>query len=363
MEVALTARRALAAALLPEELLIHAQEVEHARALVDDEHAARADHDAGRAQVLVGVRRVEDAVVRNLSRGAAKLDQPDLAVVLDAAGKLVEDLADRRAERDLKDARVVDIARHADELRANRLTAAARGVDALIVEQQMRHERECLDVVEAGRPREDAADLDERRLHARAPRLALDRADQSRALAADIGTGTRVEVDVEVEAAAEDVRAEEAVVLRLADGIQEQRAEAGVLRAHVDEAVRGTDDVSRDDHGLDEVERIVTDELAVLERRRLALIRIADDDLALAADCAGLRPLAAERVLRTAAPLDLDGRQEVRDLLRVHRHRLAQRLEAADIHIRPDRRSVVLAEVLGQEMYMIHFASSSGSGQ
>lgn len=88
MEVALAARRALAAALLPEELLIHAQEVEHARALIDDEHAARADHDAGRAQVLVGVRRVEDAVVRNLSRGAAKLDQPDLAVVLDAAGKL-----------------------------------------------------------------------------------------------------------------------------------------------------------------------------------------------------------------------------------------------------------------------------------
>ena len=50
--------------------------------------------------------------------------------MLDAAGKLVEDLADRRAERDLKDAGMVDIARHADELRTNRLTAAARGVDA-----------------------------------------------------------------------------------------------------------------------------------------------------------------------------------------------------------------------------------------
>ena len=107
----------------------------------------------------------------------------------------------------------------------------------------------------------------------------------------------------------------------------------------------------------------MTDEFAVLERRRLALIRIADDDLALAADRAGLRPLAAERVLRAAAPLDLDGRQEVRDLLRIHRHRFAQRLETADIHIRPNRRSVVLAEVLGQEMYLIHFVSSSGSGK
>lgn len=169
-------------------------------------------------------------------------------------------------------------------------------------------------------------------------------------------------MDVKVKAAAEDVRAEEAVVLRLADGIQEQRAEAGVLRAHVDEAVRGADDVSRDDHGLDEVERIMTDEFAVLERRRLALIRIADDDLALAADGAGLRPLAAERVLRAAAPLDLHGRKQVRDGLGIHRHRLAQRLEAADIHVGPNRRSVVLAEVLGQKMYL-HVLSSSGSGQ
>ena len=170
-------------------------------------------------------------------------------------------------------------------------------------------------------------------------------------------------MDVEVKAAAEDVRAEEAVVLRLANCVQEQRAVAGVLRAHVDEAVRGAYDVGRDDHGLDEIERVVADELAVLERRRLALVGIADDDLAFAADGARLRPLAAERVLRAAAPLDLDLRQEVCDFLRVHRHRLAQRLEAADIHVGTDRRSVVLAEVLGQEMYLIHFVSSSGSGQ
>lgn len=54
----------------------------------------------------------------------------------------------------------------------------------------MRHERERLDVVEASRPREDAADLDEWRFHAWAPRLALNRADQGCALAADVGTGT-----------------------------------------------------------------------------------------------------------------------------------------------------------------------------
>lgn len=282
--------------------------------------------------------------------------------MLDAAGEVVEDLAHRRAERDLKDARAVDIARHADELRANRLAAATGGVDARIVEQKVRHERQRLDIVEAGRAGEDAADLDERRLHARAARLALNRADQGGALAADVGAGTRVEVDVEVKAAAEDVRAEEAVILRLADCVQEQRAVAGVLRAHVDEAVRGAYDVGCDDHGLDEIERVVADELAVLEGRRFALVGIADDDLAFAADGACLRPLAAERVLRAAAPLDLDLRQEVCDFLRVHRHRLAQRLEAADIHVGTDRRSVVLAEVLGQKMYL-HVLTSSSSGQ
>ena len=109
--------------------------------------------------------------------------------MLDAAGEVVEDLAHRRAERDLKDARAVDIACHADELRANRLAAAAGGVDARIVEQEVWHERQRLDIVETGRACEDAADLDERRLHARAARLALNRADQGGALAADVGTG------------------------------------------------------------------------------------------------------------------------------------------------------------------------------
>ena len=55
-------------------------------------------------------------------------------------------------------------------------------------------------------------------------------------------------MDVEVKAAAEDVRAEEAVVLRLADGIQEQRAEAGV-----------TDGLIRLSVGLENVQDIIDD--------------------------------------------------------------------------------------------------------
>ena len=50
----------------------------------------------------------------------------------------------------------------------------------------MRHDGKALDVVDARRQCEETALLDEGRLHARPARLALDGADESRALAADV---------------------------------------------------------------------------------------------------------------------------------------------------------------------------------
>ena len=68
---------------------------------------------------------------------------------------------------------------------------------------------ERLDVVHDGRLAEQA-DLDrERRLVARLAALALDRLEERRLLAADVGAGAAPELDVEGEAGAEDVGAEQ----------------------------------------------------------------------------------------------------------------------------------------------------------
>ncbi len=167
-------------------------------------------------------------------------------------------------------------------------------------------------------------------------------------------------MDVVVEAFAEYVLAEEAVALGLADGIQQQRPVAGVLGAHVDVAVRGAHDIAGDDHGLDEVERIILYELAVLEGRCLAFIGIADDDFLFALDGAGLRPFASHGILRATTAADLGLGYQGSDTLRiVHGHRLAQCLESPDAHIGIDGAGVVLAEILGEKSYFAHFSAPS----
>jgi len=334
VQIAFAAGRALTAALLGEEFLVHAQKIDDACAFVDDQQAARADHDAGSTQVVIGIGRIENRGVGNLARGTTELDQLDLAIVLYAASKIVDDFADGRAEGNLEDAGIIDIAGNRNHLGANRFARATGSIDAVLIHQEMRDNREAFDVIEAGRAGKQAADLNEGRFHAWAASLALDGADQRRAFAADIGTAARVEVQVEIEVLAENIIAEEPVVLGLTDGIQEQRAQAGVLCSHIDIAIGRAADEACDDQRFDEVERIVLDQGAVLEGRCLALVGIADDDFVLAAHGAGLMPFAAERVLSTATAAYLGVRKHLTDFLGVHIHGLAQRFKAANLHIR-----------------------------
>ena len=74
----------------------------------------------------------------------------------------------------------------ADELRAEGFPGAVAHIFALVVHQEVRHDREAFHVVDAGGKREQAADFHEGRLHARTARLALNGADQRRAFAADV---------------------------------------------------------------------------------------------------------------------------------------------------------------------------------
>ena len=92
------------------------------------------------------------------------------------------------------------MAADAEELRAGRALGADRlerlGAAVLADDQQDVDER--LDVVDGGRLAEQP-DLDrERRLVARLAALALDRLEQRRLLAADVGAGAAPQLDVEV---------------------------------------------------------------------------------------------------------------------------------------------------------------------
>ncbi len=128
-----------------------------------------------------------------------------------------------------------------------------------------------------------AGDHRERRAVARLAAEALERLDEGRLLAADVGAGAEGDDDVEVEALdAGDVLAEQAGGAALLDHVVEVRAQVGVLAAQVDDALAGADGAAGDGHaGEHEVGELGEDD-AVLERARLTLVGVADDVLPVA---------------------------------------------------------------------------------
>ena len=120
---------------------------------------------------------------------------------------------------------------------------------------------EGLDVVDRRRLAEQP-DLDrEGRLVPRLAALALDRFEERRLLAADVGAGAAPELDVEV--AEEDVR-----VARPAAAIawRQTRLRQRVLAADVDERLRRPDREGRDGDRFDDGERVALHQDAVAER-------------------------------------------------------------------------------------------------
>ena len=107
-----------------------------------------------------------------------------------------------------------------------------------------------------GLPNRPALDR-ERRLVARLAAVALDRLEERRLLAADVGAGAAAELDVEGEARAQDVVAEEARARApAAMRVRERARRERVLAADVDEAALAAGGEAGDRHRLDHRERV-----------------------------------------------------------------------------------------------------------
>src|SRR5207248_3656612 len=121
--------------------------------------------------------------------------------------------------------RADDVARDAEELRPGALLRADRAEPVRAAQHDVRHAGERLDVVDDGRAAEEPVGGRKGRLDARVAALALERLDEARLLAADVGAGAAVDPDLEVEAGAEEVLDEEAPGGRLGDrALQPRRA-------------------------------------------------------------------------------------------------------------------------------------------
>ena len=140
--------------------------------------------------------------------------------------------------------------------------------------QDGRHHGDRLDVVHRGRRAVEADRRREGRLQPRHALLALQRLDQRRFLAADIGAGAAMDVEVEVPAAAAGVGAEQPGGVALVDRRLHHEVLVVVLAAHVDVAGVGAHRDAGEQAALRQGVRVVPQDVAVLAGAGLGLVGV-----------------------------------------------------------------------------------------
>ena len=165
----------------------------------------------------------------------------------------------------------------------------------------VRHVGERLDVVDQGRPAVEALHRREWRLQPRVAALALERVEQRRLLAADVGAGAAVDDQLQVAVGAEDVLAEVAGLIRFGDRGVEDVGLRVVLAADEDEGVADAGGERGDRDPLDQLVRVALHQLAVLEGARLGLVGVAAEVLVDAAAAGQEAGLLAHREAGAAA--------------------------------------------------------------
>ena len=312
------ARRALAAALILDEVEEVARHVDHAGVLVHDDEAARAHDGAQLLQVLVVDRHVEVLLGDAAARGAAELHGLEGLAAGHAAADLVHQLAELHADRHFDQAGVLDVAAQREHLGALAALRAERRIPLRALEHDRRNIGERLDVVEHAGLAPEALVGRERRPRTRLAALALDRRHERSLFTADEGARAHADLEVEVEARAHDVVAQQAVLARLVEREVEALDGQRVLGAHVDVALMRADRVGADDHALDEAVGIAFEHRAVHERARVALVTVAEHVLHVAGRVVGELPLHAGREAGAAAAAQAAGEHLGDHLLRCH---------------------------------------------
>ena len=275
----LAAGCALAARLVVVEARRAQRHVGDRDAVVGDDDRARAQHRAGLRHRLEAVGEVEVVGGQHRGGGAARIERLHLAALLGTAGEVEDDLARRDPQLDLVVARPPDAARDRDDLGPRGLLGAEALEPLGAVGDDVGDVGEGLDVVDQGRAPVEALDRGEGGLQPGVAALALERVEQRRLLAADVGAGAAVDDQLEVVAGAEDVRAQIAGLIRLGDGRVEDVGLAVVLAADEDEGVPDVGGEGGDRDPLDQLVGVALHQLAVLEGARLGLVRVAAEVL------------------------------------------------------------------------------------
>ena len=195
------------------------QRLHHVRGVVEHDDRPGPAHRPGGGQTVEVVRDVENAHLllgkravglaeleaellshaQDLRGGPTGDDRLEFAPLAEAAAEVLEDLAEgQRAVLDLEAAGLPHVARNANEAGAGIVRAPNLRVLGSSHANDVDHVAEGLDVIDDGRALVKSEDGgEEGGLDTRVGALALDRLDEPRLLAADVGTRPTVNVDLE----------------------------------------------------------------------------------------------------------------------------------------------------------------------
>ena len=264
---------------------------------------------------------------------AAHLHGADRAPRGGPAAEVIQQLAQRDAERLLHQPAALEVAGQLDRQRAARAAHAEVAVVGGAARQDHRQRGQRDHVVDHGRLAEQALDGRQRRTKAHLGALALQALQQRRLLPAHVGASAQAHFQIEVLARSAQVAPQVAAGACRRDRLPKRPRGMRVFAAQVDVALRRADGDARDGHALDEAQRIALHEHAIGERARIALIRVADDVLLVSLLCQDRLPLDARRERSAAASAQARVRYFLHDRGAVQRERALESLVALVRHV------------------------------
>src|SRR5204862_1738336 len=92
---------------------------------------------------------------------------------------------------------------------------------------------------------------------------------------ADVSTGASVDVNLNIETGAENVLSDEIIRSRFLDGAFQDSCALGKFAPDVDVSGPGVEGETGDENALDQLMRIVVNDIPILERARLGFVRVA----------------------------------------------------------------------------------------
>ena len=269
-------------------------------------------------------------------RRAARDHRFQLAAARDASADVVDELAQRRAERELVVPGPLDVPGDGVDDGAGRSLGAELRVPGAALLDDDRDRGQGLDVVDQRRRGVQPRDRRERRPRPRLAAVTLERLEQRGLLAADVRAGAAMEDERDV--------AEQLRVAHLVGSSLQHLVLGRVLASDVDEDVLRPDRVRRDQAPLDEPVRNPAHDLPVLERPRLGLVGVGNDVRRLARHLRRLdeAELAPHRKACAAPPAEGRRRDLLDHLLAGQPTRLLERCVTADRPVLGELRQVAV---------------------